>query len=79
MYGQVGHGGEEGGYGAERCEAVAKFDRESADGRAVDVAHLRREVAREEEEVAERLERELRVVRESWAARGAQCAYEREV
>jgi len=78
VYAQVRHGGEEGGDGAERREAVAKLDREPADGRAIDVAHLRREVAREEEEVAERLERELRVVR-SWAARGAQRAHEGEV
>lgn len=77
MYAQVGHGGEEGCDGAEGREAVAKLDREAADGGAVDVAHLHREIAREEEEVAERLERELRVW--AWAARGAQRAHEGEV
>ena len=56
---QVRHGGEEGRDGSERREAVAKLDREPTDGGAVDVLHLRREVAREEEEVSERLEREL--------------------
>ena len=56
---QVRHGGEEGRDGAERREAVAKLDREPPDGRPVDVLHLRREVAREEEEVPERLERQL--------------------
>ena len=56
---QVRHAGEEGRDGAERRQAVAKLDREPADGRAVDVLHFRREVAREEEEVPERLERQL--------------------
>jgi len=73
----VRHGGEEGGDGVERREAVVKLDREPADGRAVDVAHLCRELAREEEEVAERLKCELRVVR-SWAARTKErCETER--
>jgi hypothetical protein len=78
VYAQVSDSGEEGGDGAEGGEAVAKLDGEAADGLAVDVAHLRREVAREEEEVAERLEGELGVV---WAgpARGAEGAHEGEV
>lgn len=56
---EVGDGGEEGGDGAEGVEAVAELDGELADRGAVDVLEVRGEVAREEEEVAERLEAEL--------------------
>jgi len=37
MYAQVRHGREEGGNSAEGGEAVAKFDRQLADGEAIDV------------------------------------------
>lgn len=78
VYAQVGDGGEKGGDGAEGRERVAKLDREAADGGAVDVAQVRREVRREEEEVAERLEAQFRAW--AWAAaRDAERAHEGEV
>jgi len=56
---QVCDGREEGGDGAEGGKAVAELDRQLADRGTVDVLQVRGKVAREKEEIAERLEAEL--------------------
>ena len=72
---QVRDGGEKSSDGAEGREAVAELDRQPAHGRAIDVLQVRREVARKEEEVAERLKAELRVR----SARRTESTHEGEV
>lgn len=50
---EVRHAGEKGCYRAEGGKAVAELDRQSADGRAVDLLQVCREITRKQEEVAQ--------------------------